>query len=352
MYQKGIEAIEKAGVDAVIISSPANMRYLSGFTGEGYVYLAKDRRAVVTDFRYVFSARKECENFDIIDMKKESYGVIRGYISDSVKKIGFEGNIVTFSEYGKMREMLPEVEFENIEGVFTLLRSIKCEDEIEKICKAEAIGDLAFSGILQELRSGMTEREVAAKLEQYMKEAGAEGISFDTIAAAGIHSSMPHAVPTDKRLEDGDFLTMDFGCKYQGYCSDMTRTVVIGHADQKQKEIYQVVLNAQLKALRQIRPGITGKEVDAIAREVIEDAGYGNCFGHGLGHSVGLEIHESPAFSARDDHIIQPGMVITVEPGIYLDGFYGVRIEDVVVITEDGCRNITHSEKELMEICR
>ena len=191
---------------------------------------------------------------------------------------------------------------------------------------------------------------MAAHIEFYMRDAGAEGTSFDTIAASGIHSSMPHAVPTDKVLEEGDFLTMDFGCLVNGYCSDMTRTIVYGRADEKQKEIYDVVLQAQMAALQAIKPGMTGKEVDAIARDVIKEAGYGDCFGHSLGHSVGLEIHETPCFSPREESVIEPGMVITVEPGIYVEGFGGVRIEDVVVITEDGCENITHSPKERMEI--
>lgn len=195
----------------------------------------------------------------------------------------------------------------------------------------------------------MTEKQVAAWLEFYMKEEGAEGFSFDTIAASGLHSAMPHAVPTDKRLENGDFLTMDFGCLYQGYCSDMTRTVVMGRANAKQREVYETVLRAQETALQGIRPGMTGREIDSLAREVITKAGYGKCFGHSLGHSVGLEIHERPNFSPKEETVIWPGMVITVEPGIYIEGFGGVRIEDVVILTENGCENITHSPKNLIE---
>ena len=174
--------------------------------------------------------------------------------------------------------------------------------------------------------------------------------SFDTIAASGEHSAMPHAIPTDKKLENGDFLTMDFGCLYQGYCSDMTRTVVIGSASEKQREIYDTVLKAQETALLGIRPGMKGSQIDAMARDVITDAGYGKYFGHALGHSVGLEIHESPNFSPREETVIKPGMVVTVEPGIYIEGIGGVRIEDVVIITEDGCENITHSTKKLLEL--
>ena len=183
-----------------------------------------------------------------------------------------------------------------------------------------------------------------------MKEEGAEGFSFDTIAASGLNSAMPHAVPTDKKLEQGDFLTMDFGCLYHGYCSDMTRTVVIGKASEKQRKVYDTVLLAQKTAMDQMRPGMTGRQIDALARDVIREAGYGEYFGHSLGHSVGLEIHERPVFSKNEKTVIQPGMVITVEPGIYIENFGGVRIEDVVVITENGCESLAHSPKELIEI--
>ena len=183
-----------------------------------------------------------------------------------------------------------------------------------------------------------------------MRSHGAAGTSFDTIVASGLHSAMPHAVPSEKKLETGDFVTMDFGCKYHGYCSDMTRTVVIGKAGERQKEVYQVVLEAQEAALLGLRPGMTCKEGDALARKVIEKAGYGEYFGHSLGHSVGLEIHERPALSPKDEHILVPGMIETVEPGIYIPDFGGVRIEDMVVITEDGIRNLTHSPKELIEV--
>lgn len=350
MYQKGIQAAEKAGFDAVIVSSAANMKYLSGFTGEGYLYLSQKKKVVVTDFRYVYSARKECLDFEIVDRGKGLFEPLIGVIGEE-KKIGFEGDILTYSDYRKLSETLPEKQFDSVENEFRYLRSIKTKEEIEQIEKAENIGDIAFQEFLKTWKPGMTEREVADLLECSMKRAGAEGLSFDTIAASGIHSSMPHAVLTDKVLEEGDFLTMDFGCRFGGYCSDMTRTVVIGKASEKQKEIYKLVLHAQEETLRRIRPGMLGCEVDAIARDIITEAGYGDCFGHGLGHSVGLEIHELPAFSVREQEKIKPGMVITVEPGVYIEGFGGVRIEDVVVITEDGCRNLTHSPKELVELC-
>ena len=196
----------------------------------------------------------------------------------------------------------------------------------------------------------MTEKEVAAELEYSMKKHGAEGLSFSTIVASGLHSSMPHAIPTDKPIEKGDFVTMDFGCVYEGYCSDMTRTVVVGKADEKQKEIYEIVRRAQQNCLDHLRAGISGQEADGYAREVISDAGYGEYFGHGTGHSVGLVIHEEPRISPLDRTILRENMIETVEPGIYIPGFGGVRIEDMVVITADGYRNYAHSPKELIEL--
>ena len=300
------EFLEQYKLDAVLVHTPANMRNISGFTGEGLVYVSKEDAWILTDSRYTIAAAKESRGFEVLEYKRN------------------------------MQQYLVE--------------------EIESIKKAEKIGDEAFTKVTDWLtkcyreKTSVTEKQVAAHIEFYMRDAGAEGTSFDTIAASGIHSSMPHAVPTDKVLEEGDFLTMDFGCLVNGYCSDMTRTIVYGRADEKQKEIYDVVLQAQMMALQAIKPGMTGKEVDAIARDVIKEAGYGDCFGHSLGHSVGLEIHETPCFSPREESVIEPGMVITVEPGIYVEGFGGVRIEDVVVITENGCENITHSPKERMEI--
>ena len=232
----------------------------------------------------------------------------------------------------------------------SLLRAVKDEGEIEKLARAEQIGDEAFSYILTQIKPGITELEIAAKLEYYMKSHGAQEKGFDTIAASGLHSAMPHAVPSEKVLEKGDFLTLDFGCKYQGYCSDMTRTVVIGKANEKQKEIYKIVLEAQEAALAGLRAGMTGAEGDALARKVIEEAGCGDYFGHGLGHSVGLEIHEKPALSPKDQTILRPGIIETVEPGIYIPGLGGVRIEDMTVITENGIKNLTSSPKELIEL--
>jgi Xaa-Pro aminopeptidase len=352
----GKKILAQLSVDSLFLTSPANMRYVAGFTGEGYVYLSKEKGIVVTDSRYTIAAGEECPGYQVVEWDKKGYysPLISALKEDGAKDMGVEDSHMTLRDFHKLENQLKEeglekIEIKEMENRVSVFRSRKTGEEIEKIRQAEAIGDRAFARLIPELRLGMTEKQVAARLEFYMKEERAEGFSFDTIAASGVHSAMPHAVPTDKVLEEGDFLTMDFGCLYKGYCSDMTRTVVMGKASDEQKKVYETVLKAQETALQGIRPGMTGKEVDALAREVIEKAGYGKQFGHSLGHSVGLEIHEKPLFSSKEETVIQPGMVITVEPGIYIEGFGGVRIEDVVVITEDGCENITHSPKNLIE---
>lgn len=362
------EVLEAKKLDGVLVTSPANMRKCSGFRGEGLVYVSRDLKLVLTDSRYTVAAREECPLFEVVLYKHNLY---ESWISLLVERqgieqvsrlsIGFEDEFMTVQAERTIEALFQKYDLSGLAWLplhkrLDRLRWIKSAQEIREIEQAEHIGDLAFAKIVQKLEdiygSGqtMTEKQIAAWIEFYMKEQGAEATSFDTIAASGIHSSMPHAIPTDRAPEDGDFLTMDFGCKVNGYCSDMTRTVVIGHSSVEQKNIYDIVLRAQEAALAAIRPGIMGCEVDEAARKVISAAGYGHCFGHGLGHSVGLMIHEMPCFSPKDETVLEPGMVITVEPGIYIEGAYGVRIEDLVVVTEDGCRNLTHAPKAWKEI--
>ncbi len=356
MNTKIAEILKEKGADAALLSTAANIRYISGFAGtDSYLYVTPKRRVILTDSRYTLRAKEEGKGCEIRTMDREhSYGALLGELlrEDQAERIGFEEQGML---YGTLDNLWKKSGFGAKHWVmlgdgFSKLRVIKKEEELVCLEKAEQIGDAAFRYILGELKPGMTELEVAAKLEYYMRSHGAEGTSFDTIVASGLHSAMPHAVPTEKKLESGDFVTMDFGCKYHGYCSDMTRTVVIGKASARQKEVYQVVLEAQSAALKGLRPGMTCKEGDTLARDVIQKAGYGAYFGHSLGHSVGLEIHERPALSPGDEHILRPGMIETVEPGIYIPDFGGVRIEDMVVITVDGIRNLTASPKELIEI--
>lgn len=334
------------------------MRYFSGFAGAtGYFYISKKRQVLMTDFRYIFQAKEEVlPGITVMEPEKNYRELLRTLVrEDGVKSLAFEGMEILYndfallSEYVKGENGLP-LQWVPLKEELSGLRAIKTAEEIKKIRQAEHIGDLAFSHILNVLKPGMTELQVAAELEYAMKKNGAEGFSFDTIAASGIHSSMPHAVPTEKKLEKGEFLTMDFGCVYQGYCSDMTRTVVIGKADEEQKKVYDAVLTAQKKALEAIKADVCGRDIDKVARDYIYENGYEGCFGHGLGHSVGLFIHENPRFSPSCDDKIPEGAVITVEPGIYLENYYGVRIEDLVVVTKDGYENLTASEKKLLEI--
>ncbi len=356
MKQKRITDLRREkGLDAVLVTNPLNMRYISGCTADtGCLYLSDTSCVFLTDSRYTTQAQEECGGrFTVCEIKgRNGYtDALELYMKqDAVCNIGFEDEVMTWAEARRYQQKLPAKEWIPLQDALDQLRVIKSEEELERVARAESIGDAAFSHILEVLRPGMTELQVAAELEYFMKNAGATKLSFDTIAASGLHSAMPHAVPQDKELADGDFLTMDFGCIYQGYCSDMTRTVVIGKASAKQKEIYQVVLTAQQAALDSIRAGRTGSEIDRIARNIIKDAGYGDYFGHGLGHSLGLFIHEEPRLSALDDTVLCENMLETVEPGIYLPGFGGVRIEDVVVVTKSGCRNLTRSPKELIEI--
>lgn len=347
---KGLMA--DGNIDAAVISDPYNIRYLSGFTGgEGYLYISDKRQCMLVDSRYTLWAEDECKDTDVITIKDNYYDTINDFIkADAVRTAALEGNHLTYNEFRKFREKLPSCDMVSAGDEFTNLRSVKDEYEIAMIAHAEAIGDMAFEHILGVLRPGMTEKEVAMELEMYMRSHGAEALSFPVIAASGTNSASPHATPSDKKLEYGDFLTMDFGCVYNGYCSDMTRTVIIGRADEKQKEIYDIVLRAQNAALCGLKAGMTGAEADMLARKVICDAGYGEQFGHGLGHSVGLYIHESPRLSKTEKQVLKEGMTVTVEPGIYLGGKYGVRIEDTVVIKDDGIVNLAHSEKKLIEL--
>jgi len=227
---------------------------------------------------------------------------------------------------------------------------IKASWEIERISKAEAIGDMAFSHILGYIKEGVSERDIAAELEYFMKKQGAEKTSFDTIVISGKKTSMPHGTPDDKKIENGDFVTLDFGCVYEGYCSDMTRTVAVGKADERQKEIYNIVLEAQLTGLNAIKSGVVCKNADEMARNVIEKAGYGKYFGHSLGHGVGLMIHELPNLSPKSEMMLEDNMVVSCEPGIYIPDFGGVRIEDLVVVSGEKCTILSKSQKNLIEI--
>lgn len=351
--EKVINILDSLNVDALLVSDGYNIRYLSGFTGAtGYLFISRTRQIIFTDFRYTIQANAESIGCEVIEITNAGYNrAINDLVKiEGINKLGFEDNHMLYSDFIKIKDDLLVKELIPVGDSITNIRIIKDQEEIELIGKAQSIGDIAFSKILDVIKPGITEIEIAAHLEFLLKMNGAQGLSFDTIVASGVNSSMPHATPSYKTIEQGDFITMDFGCIYKGYCSDMTRTIVVGKATKKQKDVYSTVLEAQLAALDFLKAGYKGKEIDKIARDIIKEAGYGDYFGHGLGHSVGLYIHENPRLSLMEEEIILANTIETVEPGIYIKDFGGVRIEDLVLVTEDGHVNLTHSPKELIEL--
>lgn len=351
-WEKAVKLIEEKSLDALILSDGYNMRYLSGFSGAaGYLYISPQRRIILTDSRYTVQAREESQGFEVMEVSGNYIDALNGLLeTDLARIVGIEDLTMTCHEYLQMKEKGWMKELVPLTDSVNKLRMVKTAEELKKIAMAEAIGDKAFAHILDFIRPGQTEMDVANELGYQMRSLGAQNLSFETIAASGENSAKPHAVPSDRKIKNGDFLTMDFGCIYEGYCSDMTRTIVVGKASEEQKKIYTTVLHAQLEALKTIHAGVTGCAVDKAARDLIAEAGYGKCFGHGLGHSVGLYIHEDPRFSPAYTTVIPENVTMTVEPGIYVEGLGGVRIEDLVVVKKGGYENFTHSPKQLIEL--
>ena len=332
------------GLDAIVITSAENLRYLSGFTGgEGFLVLTKEQNTVIVDSRYTIQAKQQAKGFEVIEYKANPYKLIADM---GFAKIGFEDGNISYAVYNKLKDTAGELA--GVSADLDNLRKVKKEEEARCIRRAESIGDVAFEHILHFIKPGITEREVALELEYFMKKNGASALAFDTIVAVAERSALPHAEATDRSVEDGQFVLMDYGCKYNGYCGDMTRTVAVGNIDDRMKNIYDIVLKAQKEALKAVCAGAKNKEVDAVARDIIRDAGFGENFGHALGHGVGLLVHEAPNLSPRSEDTLQAGNIVTVEPGIYVEDFCGVRIEDLVLVTENGCENFTKSAKDLI----
>lgn len=352
--KKLLEAGNRSAFDAMLITSPVNMRYFSGFTGDsGCLLITKQRRILFTDFRYTIQAKEQTGGlFEIRDFKASSLS-LRQQVSEELEKegcryCGYEDATMTvaeFSEYSKIKCTLGAAS-----AVIAEIRSIKSQDEIDLICKAQAIAEKSFKQVIEMMAPGMQERDIAIELDYLMKKNGADEPSFDTIIASGPNGACCHAIPSERKLQKGDLVVMDFGAKYHGYCSDMTRTVAIGEPCDELKKIYRIVKEAQILTLRAVRPGITGQKLDAIARDCIKAKGYGDCFGHGLGHGFGLEVHEAPYANKVCTTEFVPGMTITVEPGIYVEGLGGVRIEDCVIVTENGHFNPVTITKDLIII--
>ncbi len=346
-------AIEEA--DALVVSSEVNQGYICGLDySDGYVLVLGDRAYVLADFRYTEIAEKTVDPsvFRVVRPTGGMLTAVAELLRESgAKKVLFEEDELNVASYLRLRGSLDQSVSLTPGGsaLLSQLRQVKDEEEMACIARAQDITDRAFAHILTVIRSDMTEKELALELEYTMRRMGADAMAFDIIAVSGSASSLPHGVPRDRALEKG-FLTMDFGAKVGGYCSDMTRTVVIGRADEEMKRLYRTVLSAQKAALDMLREGVRGEEADRVARDIIDDAGYAGCFGHSLGHGVGRYIHEAPRLSSAGKKPLVRGNIVTVEPGIYLAGQYGCRIEDMVTITENGIRNFTKSPKDLIEI--
>lgn len=341
------------GADAALLISNENRRYFTDFVSSaGYLLVTRVEAYLLVDSRYAEAAQKQVKDCIVRPFAKLSDSMREIVKMHDVKSILLEGSAFTINDAQKMEELFNECgvavqKTSELNRIVERMRVIKSADEIEKIIKAQRLTEEAFEDTLNHLSVGMTERDVALDLEYRMRKLGADGVSFDLITISGAKTSMPHGVPDNKKIEKGDFVLFDIGATFEGYHSDMTRTVAMGNISDKQKFVYQVVLNAQLHGLQKVRADISCGAVDAACRSYIYQAGFEGKFGHSTGHGVGLEIHEAPTVSPDNEKILKSGMVITVEPGIYLPGEFGVRIEDMVVVTTDGCINLTNSPKEL-----
>jgi len=345
------KALAESGMDAILLISPKNRYYATGFpSSDGAALISAEGAYFFTDSRYIEAAGKAITGYTLglVDNQKRTSTWIKELIAElGIKKLGLEEKYLTYSEYTDMAKAF-DVEIVPASGIPLTLRECKESWEVENICAAQAIAEKALDDVLGLIKPGVTEREIAAELTYRMLKYGAEGNSFDPIVVTGAKSSMPHGVPGDEKICAGDFVTMDFGCLKNGYCSDMTRTVAVGHVTDEMKKVYDIVLRAQLAGIEKAAPGVTGREIDEAGRAVIREAGYGQYFGHGFGHSLGLDIHEAPNASPSGDRPMPEGAVISAEPGIYLPGRFGVRIEDMLHLTGTGCVNLTKAPKELI----
>lgn len=342
--------LENTKTQAALVLSHSNRFYFSGFdSSSGALLITPEKPYLIVDFRYYFAASANTEGFSPV-LSERSNLISAGELAarHGIKSLAYEEGYVTVSAFDDLRKIFPDAELVRASKHMTAMRMKKDERELRSIRAAQELADKTFSHILNLIRPGVKERELALETEHYMRKMGAQKAAFDTIAVSGPNTAKPHGVATDRVVKSGDFVTLDFGCMVDGYCSDMTRTVAVGYADERMKKVYQTVLDAQLTALAGIRAGMTGAQVDALARDFIENAGYAGCFGHGLGHGVGIDVHEAPQFSPSCTEPVEKNAVMTVEPGIYIKDQFGVRIEDMVVLADDGCEILTNSPKELI----
>ena len=338
-------------LEGALVCKPENRVYLSGFTGSaGWLLVTPEKAYLVTDFRYVEQAAAQAPAFEVCKLATTQHPLIAELAGKlGLKQLAFEGDYLTVDEHTTFARALEGVELVPVSGMVEALRMIKDEAEVALMQKAASITDEAWTYIQSFIRPGVAERDVALELEHKMKKLGAEGLAFDIIVASGVRSSLPHGRASEKLIETGDLVTVDFGAQYQGYCADMTRTVMVGEPSEQQRRLYAIVLEAQQRGVAACKPGMTGKELDEVCRGYIRENGYTEEFGHGTGHGVGLYIHENPRLNVRaENDVLKPGMVVTIEPGVYLPGWGGVRIEDMVLVTDTGCRRLSQSAKELV----
>jgi Xaa-Pro aminopeptidase len=341
------EKIIKKGLDGLIITRLPNIRYLSGFTGsEALILISKDRFIFLTDFRYIEQAQEECKGLEIVERKKPAIKALVNLVGKlRLKTVGFESEGLSFAQYSELKARIRKTV--PLKGLVEEMREVKEKEEIDLIKKAVKVSEAAFEKVLRDVQPGLTERQIANRLEYNMKESGADGTAFETICALGERASLPHAHPSDITLSEGVALLVDWGARWRLYNSDLTRVVFLNRITPQARKIYQIVKKAQSLAIEKVREGVTAREVDLVARKYIEGQGYGKCFGHGLGHGIGLEVHEGPRLYKTNKKPLKAGMVVTVEPGIYLPKWGGVRIEDMVLVKQDGCEIVSHAPKSL-----
>jgi Xaa-Pro aminopeptidase len=338
-------------LDGILISQPENRRYLSGFDGSaGFLIITKTRSILATDSRYTIQASSQAPGYEILTTSSDIGGWLPKMAAElNIKRLGFEGEWLTFSLYRRLCDILGKgktgLELVLVEGLVETLRAVKEPEETELIARAAEISDAAMDYIREELHPGMTEREAAWEIEKFMREKGSQPVPFDVIVASGPNSALPHAQPSSRAIQKAEPVVIDIGARVGGYASDLSRTLCLGAPDDTYKKVYDTVLGAQLGAMAVIKPGMTGAEADRLARVIIEEGGYGEAFGHGLGHGVGLATHEKPRLGPNSPEELSDGMVFTIEPGIYIEGWGGVRIEDLVIMEKGKVREISKAQK-------
>ncbi len=342
------DKLRMKAIDGLLVTKPENRKYLSGFSGTaGALVVTWEQLFLLTDFRYIEQAQQECRQWQVIEIKTSTFDLIKTCLQDwKISRLGYEEDFLTHKQFLELNEKIPDGVLVPAAGMVEDLRMIKGQDEITQITDSARLADEAFTHILNYLEPGRTEIEISLKMEYFMRKGGAKKISFDTIVASGVRGAMPHGVASEKQLQAGDLVTMDFGCEFNDYCSDITRTVCLGAPTEMQEHIYQIVLEAHDAGVNSIRQGVKASDVDQAARSIIEKYHFGENFRHSTGHGVGLIVHENPVISSKDGTILQAGMVITVEPGVYLPGWGGVRIEDMVLVEEKGARLLTNAPRD------